>query len=45
MSSREWEDGEEKKKSNHLRKELSQHHWLTPVIPGTQEAEIRRIAV
>jgi hypothetical protein len=25
--------------------DLSQVWWLTPVIPGTQEAEIRRISV
>jgi hypothetical protein len=24
---------------------LARHWWLTPVIPATQEAEIRRIAV
>jgi hypothetical protein len=29
-------------KNNHV---LAQHQWLTPVIPATQEAEIRRITV
>jgi hypothetical protein len=26
-------------------KKLTRHWWLTPVIPATQEAEIRRIVV
>jgi hypothetical protein len=26
-------------------KTLTRHQWLTPVIPATQEAEIRRIEV
>jgi hypothetical protein len=32
-------------KSNKKINDLAGHHWLTPVIPTTQEAKIRRITV
>jgi hypothetical protein len=33
------------KKIYFLKSPIARHWWLTPVILGTQEAEIRRIAV